>query len=65
MVFVLASGGDSDSAPEGDAHINLNASDRLDQRGRAGQPGRDVPAAAKVTNLAAAAKRRAATCACT
>lgn len=53
-VFVLASGGDS--APEGDAHINLNASvgstNGVEPDNRAGT----VPAAAKVTNLAAAAK---------
>ncbi len=57
LVFVLASGGDSDSAPEGDAHINLNASigstNGVEPDSRAGT----VPAAAKVTNLAAAAKR--------
>jgi hypothetical protein len=56
LIFVLASGGDSDSAPEGDAHINLNASigstNGVEPDNRAGT----VPAAAKVTNLAAAAK---------
>ena len=56
LVFVLASGGDSDGAPEGDAHINLNASvgstNGVEPDNRAGT----VPAAAKVTNLAAAAK---------
>jgi hypothetical protein len=56
VVFVLASGGDSDSAPEGDAHINLNASigstNGVEPDSRAGI----VPAAAKITNLAAAAK---------
>ncbi len=56
VVFVLASGGDSDSAPEGDAHINLNASigstNGVEPDSRAGT----VPAAAKITNLAAAAK---------
>jgi hypothetical protein len=54
VVFVLASGGDS--APEGDAHINLNASvgstNGVEPDNRAGT----VPAAAKITNLAAAAK---------
>jgi hypothetical protein len=58
LVFVLASGGDSDSggAPEGDAHINLNASigstNGVEPDNRAGT----VPPAAKVTDLAAAAK---------
>jgi hypothetical protein len=56
LVFVLASGGDSDSAPEGDAHINLNTSvgstNGVEPDNRAGT----VPAAAKITNLAAAAK---------
>jgi hypothetical protein len=56
LVFVLASGGDS-AAKEGDAHINLNASigstNGVEPDNRAGT----VPAAAKVTDLAAAAKR--------
>jgi len=56
VIFVLASGGDSDSAPEGDAHINLNTSvgstNGVEPDNRAGT----VPAAAKITNLAAAAK---------
>jgi hypothetical protein len=56
VVFVLASGGDSESAPEGDAHINLNASigstNGVEPDNRAGT----VPAAAKVTDLQAAAK---------
>src|SRR5438105_3135959 len=56
VVFVLASGGDSDSAPEGDAHINLNASigstNGVEPDNRAGT----APVAAKITNLAAAAK---------
>ncbi len=56
VVVVLASGGDSDSAPEGDAHINLNTSvgstNGVEPDNRAGT----VPAAAKITDLAAAAK---------
>jgi hypothetical protein len=56
VVFVLASSGD-DGSPEGDAHINLNASigstNGVEPDNRAGT----APAAAKVTNLAAAAKR--------
>lgn len=58
VVFVLASGGDSgnDGAAEGDAHINLNASigstNGVEPDNRAGT----VPAPAKITNLAAAAK---------
>jgi hypothetical protein len=55
LVFVLASGGD-DSAPEGDAHINLNTSvgstNGVEPDNRAGT----VPAAAKITNLSDAAK---------
>jgi len=55
-VFVLASGGDDDGAPEGDAHINLNASigstNGIEPDNRAGT----VAAAAKIANLAAAAK---------
>ena len=57
LVFVLAGGGDSDSAPEGDAHINLNASigstNGVEPDNRAGTP----PAAAKVTDLAVAARQ--------
>lgn len=57
VVFILASGGDSDSAPEGDSHINLNASigstNGVEPDDRAGT----VPAAAAVTDPAAAAKR--------
>lgn len=57
LVFVLASGGDESGAAEGDAHINLNASigstNGVEPDNRAGT----VPAAAKVTNLAAAAKQ--------
>jgi hypothetical protein len=58
VVFVLASGGDSDSggAAKGDAHINLNASigstNGIEPDSRAGT----APPAAKVTDLAAAAK---------
>jgi Protein of unknown function (DUF3105) len=55
VVFVLASGGDS--APEGDAHINLNASigstNGVEPDNRAGT----VAPAAKVTGLVAAAKQ--------
>jgi hypothetical protein len=55
VVVVLASGGDSGA--EGDAHINLNASigstNGVEPDDRVGT----APAAAKVTNLAAAAKR--------
>jgi hypothetical protein len=55
VVFILASGGDS--ASEGDAHINLNASvgstNGVEPDNRAGT----VPAAVKVTNLQAAAKK--------
>jgi Protein of unknown function (DUF3105) len=58
VVIVLASGGgSSDSAPEGDAHINLNASigstNGIQPDNRAGT----VPPAAKVTDLATAAKQ--------
>jgi hypothetical protein len=57
LVFVLASGGSGDSTQKGDAHINLNASigstNGVEPDNRAGT----VPAAAKVTDLAAAAKR--------
>ena len=57
VVFVLASGDDSSSAPEGDAHINLNASigstNGVEPDNRAGT----VPAAAKTTDLTAAAKQ--------
>jgi Protein of unknown function (DUF3105) len=57
VVFVLASGGDSDGGSEGDAHINLNASigstNGVEPDDRAGIE----PAAAKVTGLAAAAKQ--------
>jgi uncharacterized protein DUF3105 len=57
VVFVLASGGgDGDGAPEGDAHINLNASigstNGIEPDTRAGT----TPPAAKITNLTAAAK---------
>jgi hypothetical protein len=56
VVFVLASGGDSSGAAEGDAHINLNTSigstNGVEPDNRAGT----APAAAKVTKLAAAAK---------
>jgi hypothetical protein len=57
VVFVLASGGDSDSdSAKGDAHINLNSSvgstNGVQPDNRAGT----VPAAAKVTDLQAAAK---------
>jgi hypothetical protein len=58
VVFVLASGGgDSSGATEGDAHINLNASigstNGVEPDNRAGT----VPAAVKVTDLQAAAKK--------
>src|SRR3954454_14348007 len=56
LIFVLASGGDGDSAAAGDAHINLNASigstNGIAPDNRAGT----VPAAAQITDLAAAAK---------
>jgi hypothetical protein len=56
LVFVLASGGDSGGTAEGDAHINLHteigSTNGIEPDNRAGT----VPAAAKVTNLAAAAK---------
>jgi hypothetical protein len=56
-VFVLASGGDDSGGGEGDAHINLNTSigstNGVEPDSRAGT----VPAAAKVTNLQAAAKK--------
>jgi hypothetical protein len=58
VVFVLASGGDDsgNGVAKGDAHINLNASigstNGIEPDSRAGT----VPAPAKVTNLAAAAK---------
>src|ERR1700710_6981 len=58
-VFVIASGGDDSGTggtAKGDAHINLNASigstNGVEPDNRAGT----VPAAAKITNLAAAAK---------
>jgi uncharacterized protein DUF3105 len=57
VVFVLASGGGGDSAPEGDAHINLNASigstNGVEPDSRAGT----APPPVKVANLAAAAKQ--------
>jgi hypothetical protein len=57
VVFLLASGGDGDSAPEGDAHINLNASigstNGVEPDSRAGT----APPPVKVANLAAAAKQ--------
>lgn len=58
LVFVLASGGDDEGgAPKGDAHINLNAAigstNGIEPDDRAGTP----PPPAKVTELAAAAKR--------
>jgi hypothetical protein len=57
VVFILASGGDGEDAPEGDAHINLNASvgstNGVEPDNRAGT----VPAAALLTNLQAAAKK--------
>jgi hypothetical protein len=57
VVLVLASGGDSGAAAQGDAHINLNAeigsTNGVEPDNRAGTR----PAAAKVTDLAAAAKR--------
>jgi hypothetical protein len=57
VVFILASGGDSDSASEGDAHININteigSTNGVEPDDRAGT----VPAAAKVTDLAGAAKQ--------
>ncbi len=56
-VFVLASGGDVDGGPEGDAHINLNAAigstNGVQPDNRAGTE----PAAATVTDLDAAAER--------
>jgi uncharacterized protein DUF3105 len=60
LVFVLASGGEETSeAAEGDAHINLNAeigsTNGIEPDNRAGTP----PAAAQVTNLAAAANQAA------
>jgi hypothetical protein len=58
VVFVLASGGGGDSAPEGDAHINLNASigstNGVEPDSRAGTA---PPPPVKVANLAAAAKQ--------
>jgi hypothetical protein len=57
VVLVLASGGDSGAAAKGDAHINLRteigSTNGVEPDNRAGT----VPAAAKVTDLAAAAKR--------
>jgi Protein of unknown function (DUF3105) len=57
VVLVLASGGDSEAAVEGDAHINLNTSvgstNGVEPDNRAGT----VPAAVEVTNLQAAAKK--------
>jgi hypothetical protein len=57
VVFVLASGDSDDSAPKGDAHINLNASigstNGIEPDSRAGT----APPAVKVANLAAAAKQ--------
>ena len=58
VVFILASSGGSDGGggPEGDAHINLRteigSTNGIQPDNRAGT----VPAAAKITNLAAAAK---------
>ncbi|HEX4669546.1 MAG TPA: DUF3105 domain-containing protein [Solirubrobacterales bacterium] len=57
VIFVLASGGDGDSGPEGDAHINLNASigstNGVEPDSRAGT----APPPVKVADLAAAAKQ--------
>jgi hypothetical protein len=57
VVFVLAGGDDSSAAPEGDAHINLNASigstNGVEPDSRAGT----VPAAVEVTDLRAAARK--------
>ncbi|HYJ22501.1 MAG TPA: DUF3105 domain-containing protein [Solirubrobacterales bacterium] len=57
VIFILASGGDDDGAPEGDAHINLNTSigstNGVQPDNRAGTE----PVAATTTDLAAAAKR--------
>ena len=56
VIFVIAGGGDDDSGGGGDAHINLNTSvgstNGVQPDNRAGIE----PAAAKTTNLAAAAK---------
>jgi hypothetical protein len=56
-VFILASGGDAESAPEGSAHINLNAeigsTNGIQPDNRAGTP----PAPVAVADLAAAAKQ--------
>jgi hypothetical protein len=56
VVLILASGGDGDGTPEGDAHINLNASvgstNGVEPDNRAGT----VPVATKITDLPAAAK---------
>jgi hypothetical protein len=57
LVFVLVSAGDEDEGGDGEAHINLNteigSTNGLQPDDRAGT----VPAAVKVTNLAAAAKQ--------
>jgi len=57
VVFILASGGDGDGAPEGDAHINLNASigstNGVEPDSRAGT----APPPVRVADLAAAAER--------
>jgi hypothetical protein len=57
VVFVLASGGNSGGASEGDAHININteigSTNGVEPDNRAGT----VPAAAKVADLAVAAKQ--------
>jgi hypothetical protein len=56
VVFILASGGDDGDSAKGDAHINLNSAvgstNGVQPDNRAGT----VPAAAKVTDLQAAAK---------
>jgi hypothetical protein len=59
LVFVLASGGGDgdDAAAAGDAHINLNASIGSTNGVEPDSRGGTAPAAVKVVNLAAAAKR--------
>jgi len=57
LVFVLASGGEGEEAPEGDAHINLNAAigstNGIEPDDRAGTP----PPPVQVTGLTAAAEQ--------
>ncbi len=57
LVFILASGGEGSSVPEGDAHINLNASIGSSNGIEPDTRGGLAPPAVEVAGLASAAKR--------